>query len=1597
MSKSKNYQKFLSATIAVATVASTNVIPYSVLNVEAKAPNFTDIKQGTYYYDAVIDLVGKGVIQGFEDGTFKPFQATTRGQASAMIARALELDDKKVTDPGFSDVSKNDRFYHSIAALVDAEIVDGVTKDSFQPNRLVTRAEMAKMITNAFGLKQNKDNSSLFTDVPNNSWYAGFVKALHDNGVTIGKTETTFAPSENVHRGQLATFIYRAQQNKSRTQVIEKVTDSSVTINGETYTVAQSLKELFNSKNSAALTGAKVKFESKDGVINKIVSLTLNSKGSASSNVVLDGGNAVIDGSVAVNGDYYEVKNLTINGDLTITGKVKNSFISEKLTVKGNTSIEEDKTSVASFRVAAENPKTKITIIFKDSTMATIEISKEDVYFSATGSTKVKTISLHANANITADPDVIIPKVDIKKGVTLVELNVTIKEIIIESNDEIKVTGKGNIDNVVINTDKKVTLDTRGQIKNLESKNENSNVTVGENARITNITVPEGKKAEEVVRNFDQVKDQIEQVGGTKNPDYTPLEPANSPSTPSTGGDNSGGQTTQPTADQSAANSVTNKITSLPEIGSLSLTNETAVNEAKEAFEGLTPAQKALVITGNQTKLTEAVAKIAQLKADQVAAAAVTAKIVALPAADDITLDDETEAVDVKTAFDNLTPSQKALVITENKTKLSEAVAKIAQLKADQVAAEAVTAKITALPAVDDIALDHETEVTDVKASFETLTKEQKALVSTENQVKLTDAFAKIALLKAGNGDVEVATAVTVKIVALPDLESLKLMNETAVIEVKEAFDGLSEIQKDLVDIINQSKLTESVKKIAQLKVDQEASAVVIEKIEALPQVAQITLENEEVVTQVKGAFDGLTSAQQLLVSADKQSKLTDAVAKIVQLKKDQEVAAKVAVVTEKITALPAASEITLTHETAVNDAQAAFNALTADQKALVVAENQTKLANAVAKINELHDQTNNPTNPGQETGDFFDAGLLTTERFGYVKLNIKNQGAHKVKYLMMNRDKVHEFKQPTIGEVVPKEAIEYNNEEFIMWRNYEVFVYQVDDQNKVVDFVDVNELWHGLGLGFEVDNGAKTLTIKSLVNPEGKSVQQMFKNVYLFNIDSATKLDDFSGVVWKETDGIPTMKLTYKTDFDSKKLNEVLVELDRYSQSGPLDYIELNENEHTPENRESLDVFIAKYAAENMGDKLSWYLPRVAFEEVKENDGQGNTWNSRKSIVEQDSVSMKRYREEILKQKDSLNSYASFKKLVEEVNSELKARVGIYKQAREAVDGLYKEDRYDYEGVEQLKEGLAQTNIDQAKLAVEKIDAAFKEKEWLTHDIEEAQYLLVKDDVDAAFSEYKREVTLLEGISIGDSISDLLSGGEKVDFLRIDIEGLGSELETSQEYQSILGDVQYLGIDELGHLVLNQKNTSGTAKTEYVRSAFYVGNKYIGDKIVSVTIPTSNDIEGTSAETKVKIKPGSSFIKRIEDNPAHATISLSGNVLVNDLINGIESGDGETQNVSSEKFGGYVKNLTDQLVEGDKFIVTAENGLSIRIYKIEFPIIISEVIKGNVGTSTVKVEHTTAEELKMNFVFIGFSANDGRAEEESFKVEQAKDTRWNK
>ena len=508
----------MAATISTAVVASTAItlVPYHSINVGASG--LTDIYSDAYYYDAVIHLVGKGVIKGFDDGTFRPGKDVTRGDAAAMIARALHLDKKTSADPGFRDVSKNASYYSSIAALVEADIVDGVTKDSFQPKRTVTRAEMAKMVAKAFKLQSNSSSHNVFTDVPNGKWYSEFIKALYDSGVTQGKTVTTFAPSENVLRGQLATFIYRAQQSASPIAVIDQVSNLSVTINGQSYKVADPLKPLFSSSNAEVLENAKIKFEQENGTIISVEALEITNSGKQSGDLVLDGKGSVIDGKVTINGDYVTVKNLKVKGNFTVGKAVQNRFLSEKLVVEGQTIVSDESSAMTT----ASTNSSKAKIVLSNSTFKIVEISKKDTVLEVNGTTSLQEINASANVNIVAASTVMIPKIQLYSGANEVEINGNVKNLTVNSKSPIEITGNTNIESMKITQNGKLHLKIAGEIKQMETTNKDAAIIIDKGIKIGNLVIPAGANVKQIIENFDEFTDQIENINGQENTGTTP-------------------------------------------------------------------------------------------------------------------------------------------------------------------------------------------------------------------------------------------------------------------------------------------------------------------------------------------------------------------------------------------------------------------------------------------------------------------------------------------------------------------------------------------------------------------------------------------------------------------------------------------------------------------------------------------------------------------------------------------------------------------------------------------------------------------------------------------------------------------------------------------------------------------------------------------------------------------------------------------------------------------------------------------------------------------------------------------------------------------
>lgn len=92
---------------------------------------FSDVTAQAWYYNAVAELTKSGVIRGYEDGTFRPDQAITRAEFTAIAARFAKISTDRTVD--FSDVSVNMWYYDAVRTAISYGWVTGYEDGTFRP------------------------------------------------------------------------------------------------------------------------------------------------------------------------------------------------------------------------------------------------------------------------------------------------------------------------------------------------------------------------------------------------------------------------------------------------------------------------------------------------------------------------------------------------------------------------------------------------------------------------------------------------------------------------------------------------------------------------------------------------------------------------------------------------------------------------------------------------------------------------------------------------------------------------------------------------------------------------------------------------------------------------------------------------------------------------------------------------------------------------------------------------------------------------------------------------------------------------------------------------------------------------------------------------------------------------------------------------------------------------------------------------------------------------------------------------------------------------------------------------------------------------
>lgn len=162
-----------------------------------------------------------GYINGYPDGTFRPGKSMTRAEAASILAKLQRLPLTDSSKPAFSDA---DGWYNAVInAVVKAGYMKGYPDGSFKPDKPITRAEFATMLSHFMSAKTA---SNPFTDTSGN-WAKEAIDKAYAQGIIKGYEDNTFRPAADVSRAEAVAMVNRTFNIKKAGDVKNPFTDIS--------------------------------------------------------------------------------------------------------------------------------------------------------------------------------------------------------------------------------------------------------------------------------------------------------------------------------------------------------------------------------------------------------------------------------------------------------------------------------------------------------------------------------------------------------------------------------------------------------------------------------------------------------------------------------------------------------------------------------------------------------------------------------------------------------------------------------------------------------------------------------------------------------------------------------------------------------------------------------------------------------------------------------------------------------------------------------------------------------------------------------------------------------------------------------------------------------------------------------------------------------------------------------------------------------------------------------------------------------------------------------------------------------------------------
>lgn len=297
------------------------------------APNANTDTKGHWAEKDINEWIGKGLIGGYQDGSFKPNAPISRAEFFALVNRAFQFTESSAS--GFRDVNPSDWYYSEVLKAKAAGYISGYQDGTIKPKDPITRQEVAAILARLMHVENAPGHVDQFKDkekIP--QWSSAVIGGIVAKGLMKGFNDGTFKPSNQTTRAEAVAILKRAMDGAST-----------------------------ETKNPGQVYDKAGVYGPTDGL-------------------------ETIEGNVKITAAGVTLRNMVINGDLTIAEEVGNGEVFLKgVTVKGNTYVNG----------GGEN-----SVHFEDTVLLTVIVNKADgtVRIVAAGKTTVQEVILKSSAKV---------------------------------------------------------------------------------------------------------------------------------------------------------------------------------------------------------------------------------------------------------------------------------------------------------------------------------------------------------------------------------------------------------------------------------------------------------------------------------------------------------------------------------------------------------------------------------------------------------------------------------------------------------------------------------------------------------------------------------------------------------------------------------------------------------------------------------------------------------------------------------------------------------------------------------------------------------------------------------------------------------------------------------------------------------------------------------------------------------------------------------------------------------------------------------------------------------------------------------------------